>query len=188
MAIDRSTWRKSVYENFTNSYPCPRCQKGKVHRGESEIVLVEPHHSAEEHQHEAWEPDWIVRSFTTMLTCNQTNCGEVIAVCGRAGVAHECSDIDDFGGPVFEYLDWFQPVSMFPAPPLFPIIYDLPQSVKQELNLAFQLYWTDLSASTSRLRTSLERVLDDQNIETHTLNSKSNKKSRPNLFPISLLF
>lgn len=182
MAIDRSIWSRYVDENFSNSYPCPRCSKGRVRRGDNQIVLVEPHHSVREHGNNDWDPDWIQMSFTTMLNCDNSNCGEVVAVSGRAGVEqynhhYECDGhLEDSG-----YHTWLQPVSMFPAPPLFPIAKNLPPKVKDELKLAFQLFWTDRSASTSRLRTSLERVLDAQGVATSEPD-KSGKLRRLTLF------
>ena len=181
MAIDRSIWQRHVDEHFSNSYPCPRCNKGQVRRGDNQVVLVEPHHSKREHGSDDWDPDWIQMSFTTMLICDNTNCGEVVAVSGRAGVEHYSHYGYDGGPDESGYSTWLQPISMFPAPPLFPIAKTLPRKVKEELELAFQLFWTDRSASTSRLRTSLERVLDDQGVATSEPD-KSGKLRRLTLF------
>jgi hypothetical protein len=176
MAIDRSIWRKHLDESFSNSYPCPRCNKGQVRRGDNPIVLVEPRHSSREHGIEKWEPEWISMSFTTMLICDKATCGETVAVSGHAGVDYfehrdHHGELEDSG-----HYKWLQPVSMFPAPPLFPIAQKFPPKVKKELNLAFQLFWTDLSSSTSRLRTSLERVLDDKGIEASKPAQNGNPK------------
>lgn len=166
MTIDRSIWQRHVDKNFENSYPCPRCNKGRVRRGDNIVVLVEPHHSVREHKTDDWEPDWIRMSFTTMLNCDNASCGEVVAVSGRAGVEYYNHHGYDGEPEDSGYNTWLQPISMFPAPPLFPIAKNLPLKVKEELRLAFQLFWTDRSASTSRLRTSLERVLDAQGVAT----------------------
>jgi Domain of unknown function (DUF4145) len=181
MAIDRSIWTTYVDEQFENSYPCPRCSKGRVRRGENAVVMVEPHHSKREHGNEEWDPDWIRMSFTTMLTCDYSPCGEIVAVGGRAGV-EEYQEYGDYGEPTGSgYTTYLKPASMFPAPPLFPIAKSFPQKVQEELQLAFQLFWTDLSASTSRLRTSLERVLDSQGIAT-TFHDKNGNPKRLSLF------
>lgn len=164
MAIERSVWRTRIDESFKNTYPCPRCDKGRIARGNNPVILVEPRYSEREHILDEWEPDWIVLSFTTVLICDNKACGEVVSVSGRGGV-EEYYLYGPYGEPEgSEVNTWLQPVSMFPAPPLFPIAKNLPQEVKKELKLAFQLYWSDRSASTSRLRTSLERILDDQGI------------------------
>jgi hypothetical protein len=126
-------------------------------------------------------PEHVTMSFATMLVCDNATCGEVVSVSGHAGIEGRgyCGDndeIDDSG-----YDTWLRPVSMFPAPPLFPIARGLPSKVEKELRLAFQLFWTDRSASTSRLRTCLERVLDDKGIETSEKRMKG-KPRRLNLF------
>ena len=181
MTIDRSIWQTQVDEEFRNSYPCPRCSKGRVRRGDNPVALTEPHHSQREHATDEWEPDWIRMSFTTMLTCDSVSCGEVVAVSGRAGV-EGYEDYNEYGEPEGSgYSTWLKPVSMFPAPPLFPIAKNFPPKVQDELKLAFQLFWTDRSASTSRLRTSLERVLDEQGIAT-SAPDKFGKPHRLSLF------
>lgn len=171
MSIDRKIWLRRIDENFKASYPCPRCTQGRVRRGENPITLIEPHHSKREHALEEWDPSWIQMRFTTMLTCDNPTCGEVVAVSGYAGV-DDYYDYDYDGNPNLSYATWLQPLSMVPAPPLFPITKNVPREVRKELQLAFQLFWTDLSASTSRLRTSLERVLDDKGIAKSELDKK----------------
>lgn len=176
MAIDRSIWQRHVDANFSNSYPCPRCNKGRVRRGDNQIFLVEPHHSKREHGSDDWDPDWIRMSFATILICDNSSCGETVAVSGCAGVEYHYHY--GYNGEPEEsgYETWLKPVSMFPAPPLFPIAKALPRKVKEELKLAFQLFWTDRSASTSRLRTSLERVLDDQGVATSEPDKSGNMR------------
>lgn len=181
MAIDRSVWQGFVSEDFVNSYPCPRCGKGNVRRGDNPVVLVEPHHSSRMHGSEEWDPDWVEMSFTSMLTCDNRSCGEVVAVSGRAGVDYY-EEYGDGGEPIANgYATYLKPTSMFPAPPLFPISKSFPKKVQAELRLAFQLFWTDLSASTSRLRTSLERVLDAKAVPT-SRPDKNGKLQRLGLF------
>lgn len=173
MAIDRTIWQTYVDDEFKNSYPCPRCSKGRVLRGDNPVVLVEPHHSAREHGMDEWEPNWIVRSFTTMLTCGNKSCGEVVAVSGHGGVQHYDYYGDNGEQQESGFTEILHIVSMFPAPPLFPISKKIPRKVQDELRMAFQLFWTDRSASTSRLRTSLERLLDAEGIATSGLNKKT---------------
>ncbi|HEY8577773.1 MAG TPA: DUF4145 domain-containing protein [Devosia sp.] len=144
-------------------------------------MISEPAHSSRQHGDEEWGPDWVEMSFATMLTCDNIACGEIVAVSGRAGV-ESVDDYDHNGYPIgTEYSTFLRPRSMFPAPPLFPISKAYPKSVQEELRLAFQLFWADLSSSTSRLRTSLERVLDERGIPA-TAPDKKGKLQRLSLF------
>jgi hypothetical protein len=49
---------------------------------------------------------------------------------------------------------------MRPAPPIIEIPKKTPAEVVKELKLSFELYWVDYSVCASRLRTSLERMMD----------------------------
>jgi hypothetical protein len=181
MAIDRTLWDQRVYDHFAQGYPCPRCAKGHLRVGNAKIEFAEPEHSLREHDNDAWDPDWTDQAFTVLLTCDNASCGEIVAVSGRAWV-ESLDEWGDNGEPMgTHYATVLKPASMFPAPPLFPISKKLPEPVQRELKLAFQLYWADLSSSTSRLRTSLERVLDDKGIAT-VATSKQGKQIRLTLF------
>ncbi len=59
--------------------------------------------------------------------------------------------------------------AVFPAPPLFRISDNVPRAVKKQLELAFRMYWTDVSACVARLRTAVERLLDDQGVPKERL-------------------
>ncbi len=181
MAVDKTLWDRRVFATFEDGYPCPRCGKGRVRQGSNKIVIEEPQHSKNQHGSDEWEPHWVDEAFTVLLTCDNTVCGEIVAVNGRASE----EPFDQYGPddePMgTQYATVFRPASLFPAPPLFPVSRKFPAKVQAELRLAFQLYWADLSASASRLRTSLERVLDDKGIPATGVD-KAGKPTRLTLF------
>lgn len=164
MTVSKSLWRRRYPHPFSASFPCPRCKDGMVRIGSNSMTVVEPEHSKRHHADDNFEPDWISSAFTGMLICDNTQCGEVVAVSGTTS-EEMAYDEDDYGLPIGQHWETvYHPASMYPAPPLFTLAEQFPDTVKAELKLAFQLFWADLSASTSRLRTSLERVLDDRGI------------------------
>lgn len=67
-------------------------------------------------------------------------------------------DYDDKGGWSYEGL--LKPMSMFPAPPIIKFPEKTPGPVAHELDLAFQFYWSDYGACASKIRTSVERLMD----------------------------
>jgi hypothetical protein len=170
--VKREIWQTSYDNKFSTALPCPRCETGMVRRGNEAVLVKETEYSKINHTDENFDPDWIRESFATLLTCDNHVCGEIVAVSGRAGVEY-VYDEDECGRQVNSGLDMvLRPVSMYPAPPLFHISEKFPEEVKIELKLAFQLFWADLSASTSRLRTSLERVLDERRVDKEGKNKK----------------
>jgi len=178
MPVNRHVWSTTYHISFSTAFPCPRCEKGLARRGATEVVIREPEYSRRNHAHENWSPDWDQSVFVTMLTCDNPTCGEVVAVSGNL-VADIESDFDEDGMPTADWVSLLRPTSMDPAPPLFPISKAFPDTVRKELRLAFQLFWTDLSTSVSRLRTSLERVLDERGVPTTGLDKKNKSYRLP---------
>jgi hypothetical protein len=95
------------------------------------------------------------RKFAMLLDCSNPACGEVVAV---SGAGYDILEEDGEGHTkVLGYLD---PRSMWPPPPIFRINKRIPQEVVDEIDLSFQMYWADPRVAASRLRTSLERLMD----------------------------
>lgn len=120
-------------------------------------------------QDDEWEPDWTDERFSAFLECDETTCGEMVVVSGDTEVVPEPAD-DGLGHVLVTVL---RPQSMTPAPPLFPLGFTLPWKVSNELKLAFHLYWADRGSCVSRLRTSLEVLLDDKGIKRDGVSAKS---------------
>jgi len=56
--------------------------------------------------------------------------------------------------------DALVPKAIYPAPPIISLPSAVPRTVVTELNLAFSLFWVDLSSCANKIRISLERLLD----------------------------
>ena len=67
---------------------------------------------------------------------------------------------------------FYRPRSLFPAPRLFWTPTTIPLPIRTQLELGFQLFWTDLSASLSRFRTAIELMLDDKGAPKSAINTK----------------
>lgn len=61
---------------------------------------------------------------------------------------------------------------MLPAPPLITLPSKTPPSVARELNAAFTLFWVDLGACANKLRSSVERVLENFQVPGKSLYDK----------------
>lgn len=73
--------------------------------------------------------------FAMLLGCNNTACGEIVAVSG--GVYDIIEEDGEGHVESFAYLD---PMSMWPPPPIFEINKRIPQEVVSEIELSFQMY------------------------------------------------
>jgi len=135
------------------------------------MKIIEPFYSKAAHNHEAWEHDWVIERFLAVMKCSDPKCGEIVIV---SGDTETVEDYDDELGHVAS--SQLRPQTVFPAPHIINIPKETPREVAKELKLAFQLFWSDLGASATRLRTSAERLLDDFGIAKTRIDMKRKKR------------
>jgi hypothetical protein len=142
-------------------------------------VTKEPKYSIDHHSSPDWEPDHSIERWSAQLSCDETNCGEIVNLIGDSELVEiEYDEPGGYQGWAYESMLFIR--AMFPAPPLFAHSPQVPYKVRDQLDLASQMYWTDTSACVSRLRTAVEAILDQQKVpkERH---DKKGKQYRMNL-------
>jgi len=127
-----------------------------------------------------------VSRWSARLKCDEDLCGEIVSVHGDTYWIDDDSE-DDEGIPQWSLAEMFRIRGIYPAPPMFPVSKNVPHEVVFELRTAFKLFWVDKSACVARLRTAVERLLDDQSVPKHATAGGGNVKrldlhSRINLF------
>lgn len=157
MGLDKSIWVRTFSSSDVPAYPCPSCQKTSLSLDEKTLLISETAKSKAAQKHEAWDPEWTEQRFICLLQCSSAKCGEIVAVSGRISVEPNYGDDDEMG----EYYEgMLEPRSMYPAPHIITLPTNLPRAVTEELELAFQFYWGDYGACATKIRTSLERLMD----------------------------
>jgi len=174
MAVDVTLWGAKFAENSIPSWPCPKCDHGRLLMSDKGLNIIEPAYSEEAHSHEAWEPDWTTQRFSLLMKCSDKKCGEIVVVSGDTEIVEEPDDDDNGYG--WTYVSHLRPQSIFPAPPIIVMPKETPDPVRKDIKLAFQLFWSDLGASASKLRTSVERLLDDFGIAKTRIDAKKKKR------------
>ena len=124
---------------------------GIVICGKDDIVFRETTESIDAYAHEAWDVDWIRRSFAAFLRCNNTSCGEVLVAAGRAYV-DEQNAYGQNGDIETDYVDNSLISAVVPPPPLILVDENVLQQVSEHLDAVFALFWIDPSAAIGRLR------------------------------------
>jgi Domain of unknown function (DUF4145) len=156
--MNRDLWDRYVSKKRFPAFPCPRCKQGTLGYDEKNMKIMEPPYSRSVHGHDDWDPDWIEERFSVMLQCNLASCGEVIVMAGETQIDQVVND--DGNGWAYEQM--LKPRTVFPCLHIIKLDDDdVPKLVQEEIKAAFLLFWSDLGASASRLRASVERVLDD---------------------------
>lgn len=65
---------------------------------------------------------------------------------------------------------------MRPAPPIIEVPKKTPAEVVKELKLSFELYWVNYNVCASRLRTSLEHMMDHFGVTKTRIHKKDPSK------------
>jgi hypothetical protein len=175
--MKESTWVENFHVTVAPSYPCPTCEHGRLLIQRDSLKRMEPNWSKARHDDEFHDHDHDTERFVVFYKCDNGDCGEVSAVSGDIdAVDAEMADGRDYVARVL------CPKSMFPAPHIIEVPEKTPESVKAELVTSFQLYWADPASCASRVRTSLERLMDHFGVPKTRLDSKTRKRKRIDLF------
>jgi hypothetical protein len=157
MASTRDLWLESFPEDEIPAFPCPRCDRGNLRYIEKSRRFEESEGSKIAQQSgdiSPFEAEW---RFSIFLKCGVFKCGNIVSVQGDAELKERHDwEIDQ---DRFYYL--LTPRGMYPPPPLATIPSETPQSVSDEIRIAFSLFWIDLGSCANRLRISVEKILDE---------------------------
>jgi hypothetical protein len=155
--MKRYLWGNYISQKRFPAFPCPKCNQGVLGYEAEDLKIIEPPYSRAAHGDDAWDPDWIEERFSLMLKCSLARCGEAVVMSGDTMIDQVVND----DGSGWTYEQMLKPRAVFPCLYLIELDDDVPNLVQQEIKAAFLLFWSDLGASASRLRASVERVLDD---------------------------
>ena len=159
--VDEHDWPTAV---------CPTCRAGTLPY--KAVTALEDPTAASWHGHERWEPDMIYGTFHGDLQCTNPACGQFVVITGTYRV------VMNNGEPAYgDYGDLFQVKWFDPPLTLLDVPPSAPQAVKDAVSAAARIVWVDPSAAANRLRTAVERILDDKRVKK-TFIDKHGKRQR----------
>jgi hypothetical protein len=163
MPVNRAVWGRLASRESIPSLPCSRCANGKLKLIKDGLTVLTPKYQSDYESSEDYDPYDVVERWSATLRCDEAECGEIVHMIGDSESVDtevELSKGNSTWG--LEYVLRIQAV--FPTPPLFRISDNVPRKVKEQLQIAFRMYWTDVSACVARLRTAVEALLDHQKV------------------------
>src|SRR5262245_58690417 len=167
MTVNIAHWRETFSQRELPPFRCPTCHQGTLVEVKDSGKLIQSKLSKRTRSHEDWDPSWVEERFSLLLECSVGICGELVVVSGDTVVDEE--ENEEFGRV---WMSQLRPRSIFPAPYIIELPKEIPDSVRQELEQAFALFWRDLNASANRLRTTLERGLDEAGVKKYNRTGK----------------
>jgi len=179
MPINVSLWKKNnLYQTkVPDHWHCPVCDSSnlKIDKFSYEETGV----SKRNHEHPDFEPEYMSFRFTSMLKCQKPSCQEVLS-CNGTGHVQEVHELDpdgQYSGP--SYTEVFQPKYVIPPLNLFDVP-KCPDGIGEMITDAFGLYFCDLSSCANKIRTVIEKILDQQNV----IKTRISKKKKRNLLTL----
>ncbi|RQU43468.1 DUF4145 domain-containing protein [Burkholderia cenocepacia] len=165
--MDRTPYQLPFTIDRVPAWRCPVCLTGHLTLDKKSLVIQETAASLKEHDHEAWEPDWIRSVFACVFQCSNENCREPVACSGVARVEH--FEYEDEGG-------WFQsteelltPHYFYPPLVLMDIPKKCPETVAGYLYESFALFFVDAGAALNCARTAVEALLTALGVKRFTI-------------------
>ncbi|WP_432200156.1 DUF4145 domain-containing protein [Erythrobacter sp. W53] len=125
---------------------------------------------------EGWDPDWIQRRFSAQLVCTFEACEERVAIFGNSSVDEE-NFLDHRGNWDRDYISYFAPAGLHPAPSPIAIPAGVPEQISDRLTEAAALIWRSSDSAANQLRQAVERLLDHKRVRK-TITSKQGRRKR----------
>lgn len=150
--VDLETWPSPT---------CPKCSHGLL-IGKQALLKPESGVSLSWRAAEHWDPDWIYGSLSGILTCNNSECAEVVAVGGSWRVGYSRDPREQYSEQL--YVKYFDPPLHFIQVP-----ENTPEETAQAIRDASQLLLINPSASANRLRQGVEALLNAQRVKRTSL-------------------
>lgn len=154
---------------FPNALPhwrCPKCIDGALALVEDSLKIEETSESKKDRKNPDWDPEWIRQRFSVLLRCAQ--CQEPVFAVGNVRLM-EGQD-DEHGWVLWDAL---VPTFFEPAPPIIRVPSACPNEVTTEISGASAFFWSSPSSAANRIRSAVERLMDDRGIARKVKTKKS---------------
>lgn len=138
-------------------WPCPACARGNLRIDPNSFNVSRLPSSTAQIKEEGFHPDHNFGRFSSMLVCDQ--CREPVALTGEYQ-GHEYQQ----HGNTTERLR-LRPLCMQPGSPLMEVPANVPESAADAMQQSFISFWGDRGSAANRLRISVERIMDAEQIE-----------------------
>lgn len=166
--MNRELWKPKTFEKG-GKYPCPKCFNGFL-VGTDKIVFELTEGGKEMRQHRY--PYGVENVFSGILRCSDSNCNELISVNGLLLTDILVEYIDDNGVHFEKELREYKPKFFYPNLRMFKLSKDIPEDISRLIDESFSLYFTDNNSCANKIRTAIERMLDDLKAPKKRLNKK----------------
>jgi len=170
--MDRKLYRLPFRKDYQHDWLCPSCDKGLLRIKNGTLFSEELAATKNDHDHPAFEPDWIRYTYSCLLKCTNEKCNEIVSSIGNGFVDFDIEE-DHMGESIQAWNDYFEPVFFNPNLKLIFVPDEVPSGVVDSLTQAFKLFFCSPSAAANHVRSSVEALLTDLKVKRYeTVRSK----------------
>jgi hypothetical protein len=184
--IDRKLYKGWFKQKDMSSWLCPTCNKGVLQLDPKKFIC-EYNSATKQNIHEEWfeAPEWIVNTFTAVLTCTNPSCEEIVISSGTGSIEPE--HVETYDGFDLDYVEYYKPLFFHPSLQIFSIPDKTPEDVKKAIKSSFSLLFNNQTSAANQIRIALECLLTHMKINRYR-NSRGKRKrlnlhERINLLP-----
>ena len=158
------TWFIFHRDDIPN-WQCPTCGSASLNLKPEELRVYDSAETARFSAEDWFDPDFIRHRFSATLHCANLRCNEVIMMVGAGYVETEHTQ-NETGNWDINYTECFTPRFFEPCLTPISIPEKTPTDVKNALDSAFSIIFSNRDAAANQLRVSIEVLLDEQGIES----------------------
>ena len=171
--INRKLYNGWVSKEDMSMWQCPTCDIGLLQV--SSDKFIQEYNSTtniNENNEDFNFPYDITYTFTTLLTCSNSSCKEVVTCSGTGCVEQEQYNYEDS-----RYVEYFKPIFFYPSLNIFHIPEKTPDNVSSSIKSSFSLLFTNKSSSANQIRVALENLLTHLKVKRTYINASGKRKS-----------
>jgi hypothetical protein len=165
MPIDHKNFKGVYFKRSIPAWKCPFCKGGVLEFEDKDIQVIESTQSLKEHNAEEWDFNFVLGGFIGKLTCENSQCEEVVVFAGKMG-----ADVDyvfniETEEHQHEIIDRLIPQYFNPPLNIFALNENLPSKLQSIILEAFGLFWYNTSSCANKIRTAVEFILDQKKVQ-----------------------
>lgn len=153
--MNRDLYGRYVIDTKFPEWPCPNCRSGRL------VLLTDTFNQTQRVDFDSndpdFEPGWIEYLFTAHFSCTNEICSGKVVCSGSGGV-------DQFTDQMTGESDWENylcPKHFEPPLHIFFISETVPRAVSESLRDSFSLYFVSPQAALTKLRVTVETLLEE---------------------------
>ncbi len=162
MPVDRAQWAQKFRR--LPRWACPTCQRGHLRTRREGFLQEETGPSRKNRDDPAWDPTWTLGCFTTIMRCDDPNCGDLVIIAGD--LTYTEGILDEEGQ---DYEEEYRVTLVAPGLKPFKIAAEVPDDIAEHITSAGGLFWSDAEAAANKLRQAVEAFLTNRGVRRSTI-------------------